>query len=116
MMTALFVWGLTFIGAGIAVQREIVQGSLAWGAAALPVATAIIVMLAFGRFLRDSDELQRRIQLEALALGFGVGWFAICLYPLFVDLGASALDESDYVLIMAAFYSLGNVVGWLRYR
>ncbi len=116
MMTALFIWGLTFIGAGIAVQREVVNGPLAWGAATLPVATAIVVMLVFSWFLRDSDELQRRIQLEALALGFGVGWFAICLYPLFVDLGAPVLDQSDYALIMVAFYSLGNFVGWLRYR
>jgi hypothetical protein len=49
-------------------------------------------------------------------LGFGVGWVAMSGYPILERLGAPAIDASIYVVVMAVSYSIGNVIGWRRYR
>jgi hypothetical protein len=91
-------------------------GSFSWAIAAVPIILGVLVLFTYRRFLRESDELQRQIQLEALALGLGVGWVAISSYPLFERLGAPPLDTADYVLVMAVSYSLGSILGWRKYR
>jgi len=68
------------------------------------------------RHLRKADELQRAIQLHALALGFGASWLALCGYPLLERLGAPALVPGDYVVVMAVFFSLRILLGRRRYR
>ena len=73
-------------------------------------------LLALGRFLREADELQRTIQLQALALGFGAGFFALPGYRIFERLGAPAADIADFTMVMAFFYVIGAFLGWRRYR
>ena len=49
------------------------RAAAAWSVAILPDALGIGALLAYVRFLQRADELMQRIQLEGLALGFGVG-------------------------------------------
>ena len=72
--------------------------------------------LEFVRFLRAADELQRVIQLQALALGFGGGFFFICGYSLFEPLGAPPSQSADIVVIMPLLYVVGVLNGARRYR
>ena len=71
------------------------------------------MMLAFRRFLREADELQRRIQLEALALGFGAAVVGAAAYRLLERAGAT--DVSDVIMILAVGYSVGVIAGQRRY-
>ncbi len=116
LLLTLFAWAVLFVGVSQAIKRELLPvGPISWALAAVPTVAGIFVLFAYGRFIREADELQRLIQLRALALGFGAGWIAICGYPLFEKLGAPVLDVGDYTLVMAVFYSLGSVLGWRRY-
>lgn len=72
-------------------------------------------LVSFGRFLRQADELQRSIQLQALALGFGVGLFAGFGYRLLEGLGVPPATTSDISVFMAFFYFVGLWLGRRRY-
>lgn len=117
MLVTLAVWAVCFVGASYSIKHELLtDGILAWLVAAAPTVVGLFVLLAYARFLREADELQRLIQLQALALGFGAGWLAISGYPIFERLGAPAADPGDFIFVMAIFYSLGSVAGVWRYR
>lgn len=117
LLWLMFAWAVTFAGGAQLVRREIMPtGAIAWIAAAIPMVLAVFVLIAFGRFLRETDELNRRIQLQALALGFGGGWFAMAGYRVFELLGAPAIDMGGVVLVMTLLYAIGGVVGRIRYR
>ena len=116
-LAAITLWAVSFLAVTYAVKHELVTpGPLGWLVAAVPSAVAVVVMIVYGRYLSQADELQRMIQLKALGLGFGAGWVAICGYPLFERLGAPAADAGDYFLVMTVFFALGNLIGWKRYR
>ncbi len=55
-------------------------GVITWLVGALPVVVAAFVIWSWARYVREADELQRRIQLNALALGFGVTFFSLASY------------------------------------
>lgn len=83
---------------------------------ALPTVLMFFVLNAYYRFLREADEVQRSIQLNALALGFGGGWLVIPALTLFEKLRVPYLDQGDAFVVMAGLYIVGVVIGWKRYR
>jgi len=70
------VWAATFIAA-IVVLGPVPGGVRAtpwwaWLLAVLPVAPGVMALRAYVRYLREGDELVRKIHVEAAAVGFGV--------------------------------------------
>lgn len=92
------------------------RGPVALTLAAIMTVLALLTIRAFMDFLRQADELLRRIQLEALALGFGAGWMFMLCYRVFERLGAPQLDIGNPILIMAFTFALGQYLGIRRYR
>ena len=115
-VAACAAWAAVLLLAAYVLKHQIVATPAAWAVAAVPALGAIGTVLVFVRFLRDLDELQRGIQIGALAFGFGAMWVAISSYPLFERVGAPAADSEHYVLVMMLAYMIGNVVAWIRYR
>ena len=110
-------WAAAFVGGMALIERDVVaDGPIGWGLAALNLVLAAAAFLAYVRYLREADELQRRIHLVALALGFGGGWLAVAGYRLFELLGAPYVDRGSVALVMALFYTLALVLGQRRYR
>lgn len=91
-------------------------GPISWVLATLPLVAAAFVLAAYGRFLRETDEMQRVIQLESLALGFGGTFFSAAGYRLFERLGAPRADIGDLTIVMGFFYVVGSALAWRRYR
>ena len=117
VLLALGVWAVCFVGASQLIKRDLLpDGPIAWAVAALTPIASVFVLLAYARFLRQADELQRIIQLQALALGFGGTFFAVAAYSLFERLGAPVADLGDSGLVLAIFYSIGSIGGVWRYR
>lgn len=117
LLWLLAVWAVSFVGGAQVISRELVPpGPVSWVVAALPAVLTVFVLIAYGRFLRETDELQRLIQLRSLALGFGGVWFVSTGYMLFERLGAPSLDRGDALLVMVVLYTIGVVVGQWRYR
>jgi hypothetical protein len=103
-------------GSQLIKQGLLPAGPIPWVVAALPTVAGILVIVAYGRFLREADELQRIIHLEALALGFAGGWVVICGYRIFERLGAPVADIADAAIVLGLFYSIGILRASWRYR
>lgn len=117
-----FAWAVGYTVAAQALKRNLGGFDLevgtwrAWGVAMAPNLLAVGVVLAYFRFLRMADELVRLIQLQALALGFGVTFFFLLAWELFEVAGAPTLDPSDAAMVPAFTWMIGSVYfGW-RYR
>ena len=111
------VWAIAFVASSWALRGDLAfRGTAAWAIAIAPIVVGIIPVLAYLRFLREADELLRRIQLEGLAFGSAVGAiFAIC-YPLLERAGAPHLELSSLVIVMAFAWAVGRLLGIVRYR
>jgi len=110
-----FVWMAAFV-AGSFVARRGEQPLLGWALAALTALLGIAVVAFYVRFLRSADELLRKIQLEALALAFGVGIIFMVTYRLCERLGAPSLDIADPMIVMVITWVVGQLIGARRYR
>lgn len=109
-------WSLVFVAVTFGIQI------LKWPfAAALAGAlgTAILglgTVLAYRRYLVDADELRRKIEVEALALAFGVGVFGGLSCWLLVVSGALGVVVFAYVFsAMVLTHVLGVYLGCRRY-
>lgn len=109
-------WALCFVGAAQALDAGAVTGAAAWLIAAAPTVAGAGLLIVYMRYLRSIDELQRAIHLEALALGFGGGFLAICAYMTFEPLGAPAADPLQLLAAMPVLYAIALIAGAARYR
>ena len=94
------------------------QVGLSLLAIAVNVVVGIGMLLANKRFLQSLDELQRTIQLEAMAWSLGAGLVGSLAWTLFarLDLVAFEAGLAHLVAFMALVYLAGCVAGLLRYR
>ena len=75
------------------------------------------MMVAYRRFLREADELRRKIELDALALAVGVGLVGgVCCRMLEKAGVVTNIPVFEMVVVLiCATQSLGIVVGLRRY-
>lgn len=118
----LVVWSLVWMGSWVALDLAIEGGWLASGPVTVGAAVVCVLLgagpfYAYWRFLREADELRRRIELNALALAFGVGVVGGISYDFFAmtDVFASA-DLAHVLLAMIVAYVGGVVAGHRRYH
>ncbi len=75
------------------------------------------VVVSFVRYVRETDELNRRIQLTALSIGFGAAFVANELAQAAVNAGlVASVDDDLPVLAMLVTYAIASVVILRRYR
>jgi hypothetical protein len=73
-------------------------------------------MRAFMRYFSRMDELQRRIQLEAFAFGFGVTGIVTFSYGLLVYVGFPPISWVWIFPLMIALWGIGAGVATRRYQ
>ena len=112
-----FLWALSFAGVALGIKRGwlssgVVTFVAVTGSAILGIAT----ILAYRRFLEETDELRRKIEVEALALAFAVGMVGGLTYWLLAASGAVSATGFAYVFsAMMITYSVGALIGRRRY-
>ncbi|MGH9521793.1 MAG: hypothetical protein ACRD3E_04600 [Terriglobales bacterium] len=94
--------------------------ALKWAIAAVPIALLVPTLLAYLRFVREADELVRKIEMEGVALGFSTGTVLGISYIALAGAGLPRLYPSMPVAIMVAVmllsYGVGRVRASKRYR
>lgn len=118
---AIVVWSLTWmvllVGVDVALGREwITSRPIVIAAIAAVALVGIGWLLAYRRFLHDTDELMRKIQLDALAWTAGIAVVASFAYGLLAEAGIfEETSLSDVTVVMAATYIISVLAGLRRY-
>lgn len=81
-----------------------------------PLVPLVFALLAFVRFLRRMDELQRRIQLEALGFGFGATAILTFGYGFLENVGFPHLSYFAVLPTMLLLWGAASAVASMRYR
>lgn len=92
------------------------SAQMAWALAAVPNVFGVLTLLAYLRFLRGADEFLQKLQLEALAIGFGVSIVFAMGYQLFEHVGAPKIEINNLLLVMIAGWMAGQLYGIWKYR
>jgi len=97
-------------------QGLVPTGAVSWFAAALPAIIGGLVIRSYVRFVREADELNRGIQLRALAVSFGVTIVAIMTYPALQFVGVPDLSPQWFAALGIFLYLGGVSLGSWQYR
>lgn len=81
-----------------------------------PVIPILFALRAFMRFFRRMDELQRRIQLEALAFSFAVIGVVTFSYGCLVYVGFPSISWVYILPLMIALWGIGQALATRRYQ
>jgi hypothetical protein len=82
----------------------------------LPILPAALATWAFLSMIREADELERRINYQALSFAFVVT-FAACLgYALLEDLGLPRVSSFWWWLVLAVSWGVGLAIYSRKYR
>ena len=75
------------------------------------------MLLAYKRFLKNLDEMERKIQLDALASSVGVTVICFSAYSILEKAGfLPDLRPSNLIVLMAVTYMAGIIIGRVRYQ
>jgi len=110
-------WVLSWLGLGLAIDNGLIEkGVVANLLTLIPFGIGIAAGYAYRRFLRETDELHRKIELDALAAAFGVGLIGGLSLWTFVQTGMiETADPMWLVMGMIVTYTLSVLVGRARY-
>lgn len=81
-----------------------------------PVIPAIFGMIAYIRFVSRIDELQRRIQFEGLAFGFGAAGILTFSYGFLENVGFPHISLLWVFPFMIALWGIGAAIAARRYQ
>jgi hypothetical protein len=81
-----------------------------------PLVPATFALFAYLRFLSRMDELGRRIQLEALAFGFGATGMLTFAYGFLENAGYPQLSYIWVFPLMLMLWGIGGAIASYRYR
>lgn len=111
-------WAVSFLGATWLLRASDVGlgGWAVWAVAVAPNVLAVAAGASYVRFVREADELIRRMQLEALAIGFAAALFIGIGYTLLEHAGAPEVGVGDLTVVMMIAFALGQLIGLKRYR
>jgi hypothetical protein len=81
-----------------------------------PSIPAVLLALSIGSAIAQLDELQRRIQLEAIGIGFGGAVIVTFSYALLVQVGFPQVNWMFVPLLMVLLWGLGKLWTMWKYR
>lgn len=109
-------WALSFVAVTLVIKKEWLPFGLTIAGVIGTAIIGVATVLAYRRFLVETDELRRKIEVEALAFAFGVGFIGGHSYWLLVVKGAVPATGFIYVLAaMVLTYSAGVLMGLRKY-
>lgn len=107
---------IMLIGSLLLVAGGTVTGAWATAVSLLPTLPALGVAIAVMRQIRASDELQRRIQLEALSLAFAGTALITFSYGFLENVGYPKLSMFYVWPLMAVLWIIGGILSSRRFR
>ncbi len=111
----LLVWQAMFVATVLLADRGTIGGLSLWAAVAATTAVGVATVLVYRRFILHADELMRKIQLDALAIGFGVGMVVAVTLEMVGSVAHLDLTPIHPMLGMVVSYAIAATVAQRRY-
>lgn len=118
----LLIWGVSWV---LSVAFLTFGPKFIWDYSIIPSIFALILNLGMGfklilvnkTQLHGLDEMQQRIQLNAMAISLGVGLVAGCAYQIMENIKLISFEPtiSDLILVMCFTYVLAFLLGNRKY-
>ncbi len=112
---AILAFLMILVGSVTAVEAN-AEGSWKYGVAAAPLLPAGIVIWLFVRSLSRLDEVQKRVQIQALGFAVAATGLLTFAYGFFEGAGWPTLNGTFILPLMALLWGVGMIVISLRYR
>jgi hypothetical protein len=101
------LWAISFLAAVLFLPRGTggieTQPVWAWFVAAIPVPLGALFAHYYLRFIRETDEMMRKIHLEALAAGFGVAFVSGLALIMLGELGMTRFGGLAWHLMLITY-------------
>ena len=107
-------WAITIIVAASIITAFELASAVQIAVAMIPLAPAVMTVKAFLEYVRKSDELMQRVQLEGLSIAFGVSWMFFVSYVVALAAGAPQPPVTAIVLLMTGSWLVGNTIAVRR--
>ena len=113
----MLAWSVSLAGVRHGINHEwLPAGGPTFLATLISTGIGLGMILGYRRFLREGDELQRKIQLDALAISLGVALVGSATYKLIERAGVVAVaDISNIILLISVTYAAAFLLGQWRY-
>ena len=113
----LLAWAVTYVAAHWVLKADLdLATPLVWLLVAVPILTILAAVFSYLHFLRNADELLRKIQLQGLAMGFGAGVVFVTGYQLLEAAGAAQMQTDHLIMVMIFSWVAGQLYGMWHYR
>ena len=110
-------WALAYVGAHWTLKADLeLATALVWLLVSTPIMLMIATVFSYMHFLRNADELQQKIQIQGLAMGFGAAVVFVTGYQLLEVAGASEMQTDHLLMVMMFSWVAGQLHGLWRYR
>lgn len=112
------LWGASFIGARLLLEQPDLGSAARFVLAFGPSVPFALFLWSAIRAARALDEMQRRVQIEALAFAFGLTALLVATLALLQPAGLATVADFSFVHIlpmMFAFYVGGRLLAGRRY-
>ncbi|MBZ0288340.1 MAG: hypothetical protein K8I30_12055, partial [Anaerolineae bacterium] len=86
------------------------------GIAVLPIVPILFGMAAFLTYLRQMDEMQRRIEFEAFGFSLGLTGIVTFTLGLLENAGLPRFSLVWVFPMIMVFWGIGQVIAWRRYK
>ncbi len=111
------LWAVTYVAAHWMLKSDMnLATPLVWSLAVVPILIMIVTVFSYLRFLRNADELLRKIQRQGLAMGFGAAIVFVTGYQLLEAAGASEMQTDHLLIVMVFSWIAGQLHGAWHYR
>jgi hypothetical protein len=110
------IWALTLLASSWLLKGDYLSSPFSWLIAIFPTVLGLGGLFAYIRFIRDADELIQKIELEGLAIGFGVGVLFVIGYPLLEQAGLPAISAPKTGAVMLFAWVFGQINARRRYQ
>ncbi len=108
-------WGLSIVAASWLLTSFELPMVLTVIIVAAPNVVMAMTLRIYMQYLEMADELLQRIQIEGLAIGFGISWLGALAYLVANVAGAPELSMTLVVLLLTAAWMAGNIIAIRRY-
>lgn len=110
-------WSFAYVGAHWTLKADLeLATALVWLLVSVPVLLMIAAVFSYLHFLRNADELLRKIQMQGLAMGFGAAVVFVTGYQLLEAAGADEMQTDHLIIVMMFSWVAGQLQGSWRYR